>query len=174
MSTARPISVGPARSRQRLVHWRFFLSIAQPTPYHGATMWVHNLSPLTAALLANALLALHVGIVVFVVGLLPLVLVGGALGWRWVRHAGLRLGHLCLMLFIAAQAWLGQLCPLTVWEQALRRSAGQSSYRESFIEHWFARLLYWDAPWWAFVAAYTAFAALVALAWWWVRPARHA
>ena len=122
--------------------------------------------------MADALLALHVGIVIFVVGLLPLVLVGGALGWGWVRHTGLRFTHLALMLFIAAQAWLGQLCPLTVWEQDLRRMAGQASYTESFIEHWLSRLLYWDAPWWVFVAAYTVFAGLVALAWWGVRPGK--
>lgn len=128
------------------------------------------ISPATAALLADALLALHLGIVLFVVGLLPLVLLGGALGWRWVRHFGLRITHLGLMVFIAAQAWLGQLCPLTVWEQDLRRAAGQGSYRESFIAHWLSKLLYWEAPWWVFVAAYTAFAAGVALAWWWVRP----
>lgn len=128
------------------------------------------ISPATAAQLADALLALHVGIVLFVVGLLPLVLLGGALGWRWVRHFGLRLTHLGLMAFIAAQAWLGQLCPLTVWEQDLRRIAGQASYGESFIEHWLSRLLFWDAPWWVFVAAYTAFAVWVALAWRWVRP----
>lgn len=137
-------------------------------------MFSPSFSPATAALLADALLTLHVGIVVFVVGLLPLVLLGGALGWRWVRHAGLRLSHLGLMLFIAAQAWLGQLCPLTIWEQALRRTAGQQSYRESFIEHWLSRLLYWDAPGWAFVAGYTVFALLVALAWRWVKPTRHA
>lgn len=131
-----------------------------------------DLTPTQAQSLADALLALHVGIVIFVVGLLPLVLVGGALGWRWVRHTGLRLAHLALMLFIAAQAWLGQLCPLTVWEQDLRRIAGQHSYSESFIEHWLSRLLYWEAPWWVFVAAYTAFAGLVALAWWRVRPGR--
>lgn len=130
-------------------------------------------SPGVAALLADALLALHVGVVVFVVGLLPLVLAGGALGWHWVRGFGLRLTHLALMVFIAAQAWLGQLCPLTVWEQALRRAAGQGSYGESFIEHWLSRLLYWNAPWWVFVAAYTGFAVLVALAWWWVRPQRR-
>lgn len=128
------------------------------------------MSPATAALLADALLTLHVGVVVFVVGLLPLVLAGGALRWRWVRHRGLRLTHLGLMLFIAAQAWLGRLCPLTVWEQDLRQTAGQGAYRESFIEHWLSRLLYWDLPWWVFVAAYTGFAALVAGAWWWVRP----
>ena len=123
-----------------------------------------------ATLLADALLALHVGIVLFVVGLLPLVIVGGLRGWRWVRRRGLRLTHRGLMLFIAAQSWLGQLCPLTLWEQGLRRMAGQAAYRESFIEHWLSRLLYWDLPWWVFVVAYTVFAALVAGAWWGVRP----
>ena len=132
------------------------------------------MSPANAALLADALLALHVGIVVFVVCMLPLVLIGGALRWRWARHFGLRLTHLGLMVFIAVQTWVGQLCPLTVWEQDLRRIAGQDSYGESFIEHWLSRLLYWDAPWWVFVAAYTAFALLVALAWWWIPPQRHA
>lgn len=124
----------------------------------------------TARWLADALLALHAGVVLFVVGLLPLVLAGGDGGWRWVRHRGLRATHLGLMLFIAAQAWLGRLCPLTVWEQELRRIAGQSGYAESFIAHWLSRWLYWDLPGWAFVAGYTAFAALVGLAWWWVRP----
>ncbi len=119
-----------------------------------------TLPPTQALWLADAILALHVGIVIFVVGLLPLVLIGGALGWRWVRHFGLRLTHLALM------------GPLTVWEQDLRRLAGQSGYRESFIEHWLARLLYWDAPWWVFVAGYTGFAVAVGVAWWGVRPRR--
>lgn len=130
------------------------------------------MTPTLAGQLADALLALHVATVLFVVGLLPLVLAGGALGWRWVRHFGLRLTHLGLMIFIAAQTWLGQLCPLTLWEQALRRTAGQGSYGESFIEHWLSRLLYWDAPWWVFVAAYTGFALVVLMAWWWVKPGR--
>jgi Protein of Unknown function (DUF2784) len=56
-----------------------------------------------------------------------------------------------------------------VWEQDLRRLAGQGAYGESFIEHWLSRLLYWDLPGWVFVAAYTGFAGLVAGAWWWVR-----
>jgi len=129
-----------------------------------------SIKPDWAALLADTLLTLHLGLVAFVVGLLPLVLLGGALGWRWVRRRGLRLSHLALMVFITAQTWLGQLCPLTVWEQELRLLAGQGGYSESFIEHWLSRLLYWEAPWWVFVAAYTGFALLVAGAWWWVRP----
>jgi Na+(H+)/acetate symporter ActP len=130
------------------------------------------MSPTLAALLADALLALHVGVVLFVVGMLPLVLVGGVRGWAWVRRFRLRLTHVLLMVFIAGQTWLGQLCPLTVWEQDLRRIAGEASYRESFIEHWLSRLLYWEAPWWVFVTAYTGFSLLVGAAWWWVRPRR--
>lgn len=128
------------------------------------------MDPSTAAWLADALLALHVGVVLFVVALLPLVLAGAKLGWRWVRHRGLRLTHLGLMLFVAAQAWLGRLCPLTVWEQELRRLAGEDSHTQSFVGHWLSRLLYWDLPWWVFVAVYTGFALLVAGAWWWVGP----
>lgn len=130
------------------------------------------ISPGSAAALADAMLALHVGIVAFVVVGEALFLVGGRLGWRWVRNFALRGAHVVLMVFIALQAWLGALCPLTIWEQALRRRAGQSDYSESFIEHWLSRLLYFEFPWWVFVAAYTGFAVLVLLTWRWVPPRR--
>lgn len=120
------------------------------------------------------MLAAHVAVVVFVVFGQLLILLGGVLRWRWVRQFWLRLAHLLLIVYIAAQAWLGELCPLTVWEQALRQRAGQMTYGESFIEHWLSRLLYIDAPWWVFVAMYSAFALLVLGSWWWVRPIRVA
>lgn len=131
------------------------------------------LAPPTAALLADALLVLHAGVVAFVVLGQVLFMLGGVLAWRWVRRLAMRTAHAVLMVFIAVQAWLGQLCPLTVWEQALRRRAGQAAYSESFIEHWLSRLIFLDAPWWVFVAGYTAFSALVLLTWWWVPPERQ-
>lgn len=130
-------------------------------------------SPALAALLADLLLALHVGVVAFVVLGEMGILAGARLGWRWVRRRWLRLAHLGLMVFIALQAALGRLCPLTIWEQDLRRLAGQSSYGESFIAHWLGRLLYWDLPWWVFVTAYAAFALLVSLTWRWIPPSRE-
>lgn len=123
---------------------------------------------------ADAILVAHVAVVAFVVGLAILVPVGGWRGWAWVRHQGLRRLHLGAVLFIAAQAWLGELCPLTVWEQDLRRLAGEATHGESFIAHWLGRLLYVEAPWWAFVLAYTLFAAHVAACWRWVPPRRRA
>ncbi|GAA5082827.1 DUF2784 domain-containing protein [Lysobacter panacisoli] len=131
------------------------------------------MTPALAALLADAILVLHVGIVAFVIlGALAIAL-GGALRWAWVHGFRWRLAHVLLMVFIALQAWLGALCPLTVWEQALRRRAGESVYAESFIEHWLSRLIFFDAPWWAFVAAYTAFAAFVLVLWFVVPPRRR-
>ena len=122
-------------------------------------------SPANAATLADAILVLHVGIVAFVVLGTVLILIGAWRRWQWVRGFKWRLAHLLLMVFVVLQAWLGELCPLTVWEQALRRRAGQVVYDESFIEHWLSRLIFFEAPWWAFVAAYTGFAALVLVAW---------
>lgn len=119
-----------------------------------------------AALLADAILVLHVAIVAFVVLGTLAILAGGPLGWRWVRGRGFRIAHLALMVFIALQAWLGRLCPLTEWEQALRLRAGQDAYGGSFVEHWLSRLIFFDAPWWTFVAAYTFLAILLAACWW--------
>ncbi|WP_342316217.1 DUF2784 domain-containing protein [Lysobacter sp. FW306-1B-D06B] len=129
-------------------------------------------TPALAALLADAILVVHVGIVAFVI-LGAIAIFVGRTRWPWVRGFRWRLTHVLLMVFIALQAWLGALCPLTVWEQALRRRAGQAAYGESFIEHWLSRLIFFDAPWWSFVAAYSAFAALVLLAWFVVPPTRR-
>ena len=128
------------------------------------------MSPTLAALLADGMLVLHVGVVLFVVVGELLFLLGGWRGWQWVRHRGMRIVHLALMGFIALQTWLGQRCPLTIWEQDLRRIAGGQTHERGFIDYWLAKLLYVEAPWWVFVAAYSAFAALVVLTWFWVTP----
>lgn len=148
-----------------------FLEVDTP-PQRGTPERMDRLDPATAGLLADAILVLHVAVVAFVVGGLLLILLGGALRWRWVRRPGFRWTHLALVGFIVAQTWLGELCPLTTWEQDLRGAAGQVTHDQGFIEFWLGRLIFLEAPWWAFVAAYTLFGALVAASWWWVRPER--
>jgi hypothetical protein len=95
---------------------------------------------------------------------------GGWRGWAWVRIAWVRLAHLALIGFVVAQSWLGEICPLTIWEQSLRLQARQASYGGSFIEHWLSRLIFFNAPAWVFMAAYTTFGVLVLLSWWWWPP----
>lgn len=131
-----------------------------------------TLSPTFAGVLADAVLAVHVGIAAFVVGMTLALLVGGPRGWRWVRRRRLRWLHVALVVVIALQAWLGRLCPLTIWEQWLRTRAGQQAYSESFVAHWLSRLLFFEAPWWTFVAAYSVLALVVAGAWYWWPPRR--
>lgn len=131
------------------------------------------LSPLANALLADLVLLLHAGIVGFAVLGQLLFMAGGLKGWAWVRKVWIRLAHLALTLLVLVQSWMGATCPLTVWEQALRRQAGQGGqtvYSESFIEHWLSRLIFFTAPEWVFMAAYTVFGALVLLTWWWIPP----
>lgn len=131
------------------------------------------LSPIAAAAFANAILIAHVCVVAFIVLGAVAIPVGGVRGWHWVRGLKWRLLHLLMIGFVALQAWLGELCPLTVWEQDLRRISGGNVYEESFIEHWLSRLIFFEAPWWAFVAAYTGVALLVLAAWFLVPPHRR-
>jgi Protein of Unknown function (DUF2784) len=91
---------------------------------------------------------------------------GNWLHWRWVNRMWFRSVHLLAILVVVIQAWLGELCPLTTLESWLRVQAGSSAYERSFIEHWLQRLIFYEAPFWVFTAAYTAFAVLVGLVWW--------
>jgi hypothetical protein len=124
--------------------------------------------------LADAVLLLHLAVVLFVIGGLAAVLVGNVRGWRWVNGRAFRALHLLAIVFVALQAWLGQACPLTTLENWLRRRDGGSGYSGGFVEHWVQWLLYYEAPAWVFALCYTLFALAVAAAWWRFPPRRHA
>jgi hypothetical protein len=121
-------------------------------------------------LLADAVLILHAALVLFVVGGLILVIIGNLLKWRWVNLLWFRLAHLATIAFVAAEAWLGLMCPLTTLEMWLRLKAKAVTYEGSFIEHWLQALLFWQAPPWVFTAIYTACTLAVAAAWWYFPP----
>lgn len=121
-------------------------------------------------LLADAVLVLHFGVVLFVIGGLVVVVTGNWLEWRWVNGWWFRLAHLVAIGVVVAQALLGRLCPLTTLESWLRVQAGQPSYTKSFIEHWLQRIIFYEAPFWVFALAYMLFAALVIAAWWYFPP----
>ena len=123
-------------------------------------------------LLADAVLVVHFAIVLFVIGGLVAVVAGNWLGrWPWVNSLWFRLVHIAAIGVVVAQAWLGQICPLTTLESWLRVRAGESAYSKSFIEHWVQALLFYEAPAWVFVFAYTVFG-LAVLGTWWRYPPR--
>ncbi|HXU43182.1 MAG TPA: DUF2784 domain-containing protein [Burkholderiales bacterium] len=100
--------------------------------------------------MADALLVVHFLIAAFVVLGLVAVWLGAALGWPWVLNPWFRYLHLGAIAFIAGEAVLGIACPLTVWEDLLRGGARP----ESFVGRWVRAVLFYQAPEWAFTAAY--------------------
>ena len=119
---------------------------------------------------ADALLVVHFAIVAFIVGGLVLTWAGALLGWGWVRNPWFRYAHLGAIAFVAIEALVGVMCPLTVWEDALRGGARP----ESFIGRWVQRLLYYRAPEWVFTTLYVAWAAATAFTLWLVPPRKKA
>jgi uncharacterized protein DUF2784 len=120
-------------------------------------------------MLADAIVVVHLLIVIFIVGGVPLVYIGLALRWVWVRHWPWRVAHLAAILFVAGESLFGVSCPLTVWEDALR---GQHP-AGGFIERWTHRIMFYDAPTWVFTTAYIAFAGVVLVTWIVAPPARR-
>ena len=120
-------------------------------------------------LLADLVLALHSGVVVFIVLGTVLIVAGNLRGWRWVNHFWLRFVHLAGMLSVAIGTWLDITCPLTDLERWLRIRANAETYSGSFIEYWLQQLLFYDFAPWVFVLTYTLFGLLI-LALWWIYP----
>ncbi|MBA3771633.1 MAG: DUF2784 domain-containing protein [Ramlibacter sp.] len=123
-------------------------------------------------LLADAVLAMHVAVVLFVVAGLVLVIAGNLRGWRWVNRLWFRLAHLGAIAVVVAESWLAITCPLTTLEMWLRAQGGGPIYSGSFISYWLQRVLYYDAPPWAFTAAYSLFGLSVLATWWCFPPGR--
>jgi polyferredoxin len=120
---------------------------------------------------ADAILVLHGLLVLFNVGVVPLIWIGHFRGWAFVRNFYFRIVHLLLIAVVAAESVFGVICPLTTWEDALRSSTGAEPMHESgFIAHWLHQLLFYDFPAWVFTVAYVLFFLLVVFTLYWVRP----
>lgn len=120
--------------------------------------------------LADVVLVVHVGFVAFVIFGLLLILLGGLLGWGWVRVPLFRLLHLLAIGQVVVQSWLGIVCPLTTLEMWLRELAGDATYQGTFIAYWLQKILFYQAPPWVFAVCYTLFGSLVVASWVLVRP----
>lgn len=83
-------------------------------------------------LLADVVLLLHLGFVVFVVA-------GGLLALRRPRIVWLHLPCAAWGAFIELVGWI---CPLTPLENRLRQAAGQAGFEGGFVEHYVIPLLY--------------------------------
>ena len=83
-------------------------------------------------LLADLVFLAHLAFVLFVV-------LGGVAVWWKPKLAWL---HLPAVAWGALIEFAGWICPLTPWEQSLRRLAGERGYSGGFVEHYLFPLLY--------------------------------
>ena len=108
-------------------------------------------------MLADIILIIHFLFVLFVVGSLPLIWIGGWMRLDLVRNLRFRLTHIAAILFVAVESFVGMICPLTLLEDRLR--GGESG--GSFIQRWLHRILFYDVPEWVLTTIYVLFAVLV-------------
>lgn len=118
---------------------------------------------MSTAALADVVLVVHAAFVLFVVGGLVAIWIGIARGSRFAFSPWFRGAHLGAIAFVVVEALFGVMCPLTIWEDALRGEVSE----KGFIQRWIHAWLFWDVPLWVFTPIYIAFGALVA--WTWVR-----
>lgn len=117
--------------------------------------------------LADLVLLVHFGFVLFVVLGLLVIWVGYFAGWRWVRNFWFRTAHLAAMGVVLLESLAGIVCPLTTWEADLRRLAGQGEvYESSFMQHWIHRLMFFDLGETTFTILYAVFFSLILLSLW--------
>ena len=115
------------------------------------------------SVLSDLVVFVHLSYATFVAVGFLLILIGSALGWRWIRNRTFRWIHLGCISLVAVEAIVGQICPLTLLENWLLVSSGQAGYERTFIGQLLYDLLYYDFPTWVFTTAYVSLAALTAL-----------
>jgi hypothetical protein len=76
-------------------------------------------------LLADLVVAVHVGYIAYVLIGQVLITLAAPLRWQWARNPWFRLTHLAAIGIVAFEAIYKLRCPLTVWEEQLRELAGQ-------------------------------------------------
>ena len=87
---------------------------------------------LVYGLSADLLVLFHVAFVAFALF--------GALAVAWrPQLAVLHVPAAIWAVLVEMNAWI---CPLTPWEQSLRRAAGQAGYAGSFVDHYVLPILY--------------------------------
>lgn len=99
------------------------------------------------SLLADLIVIVHFLYVMFALGGQAIIMVGWVFRWQFIRQPVFRIIHLVTVAFVAMEAVIGMICPLTEWEYNLRHMAGQSIDRDlSFIARLIRMIIFYDFP----------------------------
>lgn len=128
------------------------------TEWYGAAAWMNGYLAL-----AEAVLALHLGVILFnLFGFIAIPL-GAWRRWGFVRGFYWRALHVVIMLVVALQAIAGRACILTLWQDAL---SGLSLNHTPLVMRWVNAVIFWPLPLWVFGLVYIAlFLYVLALLW---------
>jgi hypothetical protein len=122
-------------------------------------------------IIADLIVSIHFGYVLFVVGGLFVIILGGVLRWRFIRNFWFRTLHLAMILIVVYEAIFGISCPLTDWEYELRVAAGQkNAASESFVARLIQQIIFYDFPPIVFTISYCLFGIAVLISWWLIPP----
>jgi hypothetical protein len=108
-------------------------------------------------ILADLIVTVHVAYVGFVIVGLAFTLLGAALHWKWVKNFWFRIVHLLMIGIVVAEAWLGIVCPLTTWENRLRKLGGEATYSGGFVAEVLHDILFFSAEPWVFTLCHSLF-----------------
>ena len=123
------------------------------------------------SLIADLIVSIHFGYVIFVVGGLFVIVLGGILRWRFIRNFRFRVIHLAMIMLVVFETVFGISCPLTDWEYELRIAAGQyNAASEAFVPRLIQQLIFYDFPLIVFTIGYCLFGIAVLASWWLIPP----
>lgn len=138
--------------------------------------------------MANLIVFVHLAYVAFVVLMVPVIVIGGILKWKWVRNFWLRLVHFIMIAVVVVETVFGVTCPLTTWETSYRMAGGQygvvrdengeaidmgegyvkigptKEYQEDFVGRCLRAVLFFDpdeVPQWVLNCFYYGFGAMI-------------
>jgi hypothetical protein len=117
------------------------------------------------AMWADIILVLHALFIAFVILSFILTVIGIFRRWQWTRNFWFRAANLLAIGLVAVNAWLGEICPLTSWENEMRETTGEGVYPGTFVGYYLQKVIYYDFPIWVFAIVYTVFSALVLITW---------
>ena len=112
---------------------------------------------------ADLVAAVHAAYIAFVLLGFIAIILGVAMGWRWVRNVYFRTAHLAAILLVCVETLLGVSCPLTILEDRLRVLGADTPYPASFVGDLLDRLIFYNFPQWLFTVVYLSFGTLVLL-----------
>ena len=123
------------------------------------------------SLIADIIVSIHFGYVIFVVGGLFVIVLGGVLHWRFIRNFRFRAIHLAMILIVVFESIFGITCPLTDWEYELRIASGQqNAVSGTFVARLIQKLIFYEFPLYVFIIGYCLFGMAVLAAWWKIPP----